>query len=145
MGTLLRVEALIGPRRLDAVGPSESWKELPLLLWGKQSVCLKLCSSGGSIVIAFVFMSSYWVVSDSFATPWIVAHQAPLSMGFPSKNNGVGCHFLLQGTFPTQRSNCLSCIAGGFFTAEPPGKPCLGFFITQSNCYHPSRSYFSDA
>ena len=28
------------------------------------------------------------VVSDS-ATPWTVAHQAPLSMGFYSKNTGV--------------------------------------------------------
>ena len=24
-----------------------------------------------------------------------VVHQAPLSMGFPGKNAGVGCHFLL--------------------------------------------------
>ena len=31
-----------------------------------------------------------------FATPWTVAHQAPLSMNFPGKNTGVGCHFLLQ-------------------------------------------------
>ena len=31
-----------------------------------------------------------------------VALQAPLSMGFPSKNTGVGCHFLLQGIVPTQ-------------------------------------------
>ena len=30
-------------------------------------------------------------------TPWTVAHQIPLSMGFPSKNSGVGCHFLLLG------------------------------------------------
>ena len=29
------------------------------------------------------------------ATPWPVAHQAPLSMGFPSKNTGVGCRALL--------------------------------------------------
>ena len=29
------------------------------------------------------------------ATPWTVAHQAPLSKGFPGKNTGVGCHFLL--------------------------------------------------
>jgi len=29
-------------------------------------------------------------------------------MGFPSKNNEMGCHFLLQGIFPTQKSNpCL--------------------------------------
>ena len=37
-----------------------------------------------------------------FANPWTAAHQAPLSMGFPRKNTGVGCHFLFQGTFLTQ-------------------------------------------
>ena len=30
------------------------------------------------------------------ATPWIAAHQAPLSMDFPGKSTGVGCHCLLQ-------------------------------------------------
>ena len=39
------------------------------------------------------------------ATLWTAAHQAPLSTGFSSKNTGVGCHFLLQGIFPTQGSN----------------------------------------
>ena len=38
----------------------------------------------------------------TIATPWTVAHQAPLSMDFPGKNTGVGCHFLLQGIFSTQ-------------------------------------------
>ena len=33
-----------------------------------------------------------------------------------SKNNGVGCHALLQGIFPTQGLTQVSCIAGGFFT-----------------------------
>ena len=37
-------------------------------------------------------------------TLWTVACQAPLSVGF-SKNTGLGCHFLLQGVFPTQGSN----------------------------------------
>ena len=32
-----------------------------------------------------------------FATQGSIAHQAPLSTGFSSKNTGVGCHFLLQG------------------------------------------------
>ena len=36
---------------------------------------------------------------------WTIACQAPLSMEFPGKNTGVGCHFLLQGIFPTQGSN----------------------------------------
>ena len=34
----------------------------------------------------------------------LVAHQAPLSMGFPGKKTGVGCHFVLQGVFPIQGS-----------------------------------------
>ena len=38
-------------------------------------------------------------------TLWTVAHQAPLSRNSPGKNTGVGCHFLLQGTFQTQGSN----------------------------------------
>ena len=47
-----------------------------------------------------------------FATPWTVAHQAPLSMEFSRcKNTGVSCHFILQGIFPTQGSNlCLLCL-----------------------------------
>ena len=40
-----------------------------------------------------------------FTSPWTVACQAPLSMEFPSKNTGVGCHALLQGIFPTQGLN----------------------------------------
>ena len=40
-----------------------------------------------------------------FVTPSTGAHQAPLSMDSPGKNTGVGCHFLLQGIFPTQGLN----------------------------------------
>ena len=43
-----------------------------------------------------------------FATPWTVAYQAPLSMGFSRQEwilENMGCHFLLQGIFPTQGSN----------------------------------------
>ena len=60
-------------------------------------------------------------------TPWTVAHQAPLSMGFPGKNTGVGCHALLQGIFPTQGSNlyllCLLHWQAGSLPLAPPGKP----------------------
>ena len=31
------------------------------------------------------------------STPWTAARQALLSVEFPGKNTGVGCHFLLQG------------------------------------------------
>ena len=32
--------------------------------------------------------------SQLLATPWTAAYQAPLSMDFPGKNTGVGCHCL---------------------------------------------------
>ena len=40
-----------------------------------------------------------------FVTLWAIALQAPLSAEFSRENTGVGCHFLLQGTFLTQESN----------------------------------------
>ena len=52
-----------------------------------------------------LWLFSCSVMSDSFATPRTVACQVPLSMGFPGKNTGVGCHFLLQGIFQTQALN----------------------------------------
>ena len=45
---------------------------------------------------ALFTLFSLQVMSDSFATPWAVALQAPLSTGFPGKNTGPSCHFLLQ-------------------------------------------------
>ena len=57
-----------------------------------------------------------------FVTLWSVAHQAP---GFSRQDHGTGCHALLQGIFPRDRSHisCSSCITGRFFTTEPLGKP----------------------
>ena len=59
-----------------------------------------------------------------------IAHQAPLSRDSPSKNTGVGCHFLLQGIFLTQGSKPVSPALGGrFFTTKPPGKPYAYFTV----------------
>ena len=38
-----------------------------------------------------------------FVTLWSVVHQAPLSMGFSRRE--YSSHLLLQGIFPTQKSN----------------------------------------
>ena len=47
-------------------------------------------------------------------------------MGFFRKNTGMGCHFLLQGIFPTQGSNpgllCLLHWQAGSLPLAPPGK-----------------------
>ena len=53
--------------------------------------------------------------------PWTVACQVPLSMGFPGKNTGVGCHFLLQEIFLIQGSNPgLLHYRLDFLLSEPP-------------------------
>ena len=49
--------------------------------------------------------------SVMLVTPWTIAPQAPLSMDFPGKNTGVGCHFLLQGIFLTLEGIKLSSSA----------------------------------
>ena len=45
------------------------------------------------------------VGSNSFATPWNIACQAPCPWNSPDKNTGVSCHFLLQGIILTQGLN----------------------------------------
>ena len=64
------------------------------------------------------------------ATLSTVSRQASLSMGFSRQeysNNGVGCHALLQGIFPTQGSNpnLLSFLHWQVSSVPlaPPGKP----------------------
>ena len=51
--------------------------------------------------------SSLFCQVQVFATPWTVAHQAPLSMEFSRQESwtGLGNHSLLQGIFPIQGSN----------------------------------------
>ena len=49
---------------------------------------------------------------------------SPVHGDSPGKNTGVGYHFLLQGSFPIQRSSLVS-LAGRFFTTAPPGEPSV--------------------
>ena len=41
----------------------------------------------------------------TLCNPWTIAHKALLSMEFSRQEYWSGCHFLLQGIFPTQGSN----------------------------------------
>ena len=70
-------------------------------------VCVCVCVRARSVAS---------IVSD-FVIPWTLAHQASLSVGFPIKNTGVGCHYVLQGIFLTQGSNLslLRWQADGFY------------------------------
>ena len=60
-----------------------------------------------------------------FATPWTVAHQAPLSMGFSRQGFWSGLPFPPPGEDPGIKptSPVSPALAGGFFATEPPEKP----------------------
>ena len=64
-----------------------------------------------------------------FATPWTVARQASLSVGFSKQECWSGLPFPLPGDLPNPRiepeSPVSSSLADGFFTTEPLGKPFL--------------------
>ena len=65
------------------------------------------------------------------------------SCDFPGKNPGVDCHFLLQGIFPTQGSNPVSCMDRQFLyhcsTWEAPRKCMLSQYLLPSLCWRKPR------
>ena len=128
---------LAGGQRLNALGQLRlepnlgvssnpfSTSALPLwmLLLSQAGICHRASECWFSLSL-FLIVCTCSVVSDS-ATPWMVAHQTPLSMGFSGKNSGVGCHFLLQEIFLTQGSNlrllCLLHCRRILYTVSPWG------------------------
>ena len=59
-----------------------------------------------------------------FATPWTVAQQAPLSMGFPRQEYWSGLPFPSSRDLPDPGIKSASpALAGGFFTTNSPEKP----------------------
>ena len=82
------------------------------------SIYVRTCRAWRVTVLSF----SHNVLSNSFETPWTVAHQAPLSMGFPGKH-WSGLPFPPPGDLPDPGIEPKSpVLAGGFFTAGP--HPC---------------------
>ena len=62
-------------------------------------------------------------MSDPLATPWTVAPQAPLSMGFSRQEHWTGLPFPTPGDLPDSGIEPKSPpVAGGFSTAHPLGK-----------------------
>ena len=67
---------------------------------------------------------SHSITSDSFATPWTVALQAPLSMGLSRQEYWRGLPFPTPEDLPHPGTELTSSASTGrFFTTEPPGKP----------------------
>ena len=68
-----------------------------------------------------------------FVTPWTVAHQAPVSMGFPRQEHwsGVLCPppADLPDTGIDPKPPMSPASTGGFFTTRPSGKPVTYFTL----------------
>ena len=58
-----------------------------------------------------------------FVNSWTVACQAPLSRGFPRQEYRSGFPFPSPRNLLDLGIEPVSCLAGGFFGTEPPGKP----------------------
>ena len=64
-----------------------------------------------------------WCGVQPFGTPWTVARQAPLSMGFPRKEYWSWLSFPSPRDLPDPGIEPESpTLAGGFFTTESPEK-----------------------
>ena len=64
------------------------------------------------------------VVSNSYVTPWTVARQAPLSMGFSRQEYGSGLPFPSPGDLPNPGIEPGSpALQAEALSSEPPGKP----------------------
>ena len=83
-------------------------------------------------------LSCVWL----FATPWTVAHQAPLFMEFSRKEYWSGLSFPPPGDLSNpgiQPSSLVSpALAGRFFTTAPLGKPTIFCSSLQNEIAHPS-------
>ena len=80
---------------------------------------IESCNSQFLLVTFLLLLSSRSVVPDSL---WTVAHQAPLSMGFPMQEYWTGLPFHSPGDLPDPGIELASLapptLAGGFFTSS---------------------------
>ena len=110
-----------------------------MLLLGEERAYLYLTSK---LIFPFKISLVYLHILSHiwfFATPWTVAHQAPLSMEFSRQEYWieVGCRAPLQGIFPTQGSDLhllrLLHWQVGCLPLVPPRKPKAQFERLKKN------------
>ena len=106
------------PRQKSLMSPSQPhpqpWQPLTCFL---PCVCVCVCVHAQSLNHV-----------QLFATPRTAAHQAPLSMVFPSQESWSGQPFPSPRGLPDPGIEPTPpALAGGFFTSEPPRKPFLPY------------------
>ena len=77
-----------------------------------------------------LLLFSHQIKSDSFVTPWAVAHQVPLCMGFSRKEYWSGLPFPSPGDLLNPGTEPASpVLTVRVSTTEPPGKPLLSALV----------------
>ena len=80
----------------------------------------------GILIMLLSLLFSHSVMFNSFVTPWTVAHQASLSIGFPREEYWSGLPISSPGDLPDPGIEPrFPALAGRFFTTESLGKPEL--------------------
>ena len=84
-------------------------------------------------------MLSHFSHVQLFTTLWTVAHQAPLSVGFPRQEHWSRLPCSLPEDLPDAGMEPVSlrspALAGGFFTSSTAGKPQLRCYLTGKAIY----------
>ena len=89
----------------------------------------------------YVCVCVYSVVSDYFATPWITAHQALLSIGFSRQEYCSGLSFPSPGDLPNPGIEpaplaTSPALAGRFFTTKPHNQSSVTMKLTSRPLLH---------
>ena len=120
-------------QNLKGLGPSGRTREA----WAAAETVSPSSRTGSVWVAAALWLPSH---VQLFAALWTVACQAPVHGDSPGKNTGVGCYALLQGNLPDlgiKPVSRVSCLASGFFTSEPPGKPLSCCYLSLESPFLP--------
>ena len=130
--------------------PLASWTLLSDFMW--KVMLIEIFSKFGFFEMkanrysSVLVISIYWPVLEDrahpaqslshvqlFATPWTIACQAPLSLGFSRQEYWSGLPFPSPGDLPDPgiepESFVSPALAGGFITTAPPGKPHLVMYL----------------
>ena len=117
-----------------SIGPSNEYSGLisfRMTGWISWLFIYKITCNIQLYICIYMCVPSPSVMFICLQTPWAVAHQAPLSMGFSRQ---VRCHSLLQGTFMAQGSNLhflhLLHWWAGSLSLVPPRKPYVFILYT---------------
>ena len=82
-----------------------------------------------------------------FATPWTVAYQAPLPMGFSRQEYWSELSFPIPGDIPNPgiepTSPASPALAGWFFSTVPPGKPLAWSKCSVNNHFWSGNCFFT--